>query len=451
MNRLKVSLTFKIALWYAIALILLTSVCIGTVLSYGKNYAANAVKTEIMDKVSDTMEDIAEEGENFEYIGRQKYYDEGVYISVYDEEGELIEGMIPGELAEAPAFRPEEITSVEDDEGQRWYVYDRDFKIGDRHVYIRGVAKSLYESVGEAFTKNLFLLVLPIMLVLAIVGGVLITMRLLRPVRRMIGTVEDIRSSGDYSKRVDIGAGKDELHQLADNFNKLFDNVEDSIQKEKQLNSDMSHELKTPLAVIISQSDYAMKKPEYSREALEKVNAEARWMAEMVSSLLTLARSDAGTLVLENQRIDLSSICEMIADQQGFIAAERGINFNSDIEEGIYIYGDEVMLIRAVVNLTDNAMKYGAAENGEIDLGLRTVGDKIVISVRDSGPGVREEERDRIWDRFYRGDTSRSDDDSSGLGLAIVKAIAEAHGGCACAEGSTFCIYLPNMCEKKGK
>lgn len=444
------SITFKIALWYAIALIVLTSVCIGLVLNYGKNYAANMVKAEIMDKVSDTMEDIAEEGENFEYIGRQKYYDEGVYVSVYDESGDLIEGTIPSELMDLPEFSPEKITSVEDDSGQRWYVYDRDFKIGDRHVYIRGVAKSLYESTGEAFTKNLFLLILPILLALAIIGGILITVRLLRPIRKMIGTVGDIRRSGDYSKRVDIGVGKDELHQLADNFNKLFDDVEDSIRKEKQLNSDMSHELKTPLAVIISQSDYALKEPEYSKEALEKVNDEARRMAGMVSSLLTLARSDAGTLVLENQKVDLSGICEMIADQQGFIAAERGIRFNSNIEEDIYIYGDEVMLIRAIVNLTDNAMKYGAAENGEIDLGLRAGDNEIVISVRDSGSGIKEEDRDRIWDRFYRGDVSRSDDDSSGLGLAIVKAIAEAHGGRACVEGSTFYIYLP-VTDKNGE
>lgn len=436
------SVTVKIALWYAAALVLITGLFVAVIVNFEHMHASNAVNTQIMDEVEDAMGKIAKEGKDFTLSRETDYYDDGVYISVYDNNGVLVEGKIPHEISSLPEFHEEKTTEMKGSDGEIWYVYDRTFEIEGTSFQIRGAAKAFYEN-SAAFTRKIGLMILPLLVAVAIAGGALITRKIVRPVRRMMETVEEIRESKDYSKRVEVEGKHDEMHELASSFNSLFDDVEESFEKEKKLNSDLAHELKTPLAVLISQSDYAIENPDYSEKALATINSESRRMAEMVSSMLTLARSDAGTLVLENNRVDLSELCEIIAEQQSIIASEKGINFCQSIEEGITVQGDEVMLMRAILNYTDNAMKYGAAENGTVALKLERSGDEIIISVTDSGKGISKEEEDKIWDRFYRGDQSRCDSDSAGLGLSMVKAIAEAHGGKADVSGSTFRIILP--------
>ena len=240
----------------------------------------------------------------------------------------------------------------------------------------------------------------------------------------------------------------------------MFDRLEKSFNDEKQFTSDASHELRTPLAVIISQSDYALEDAGYREKALRVINGEARRMSGLVDRLLTFARSDSGRLTMENEDIDLSALCEDIAEQQSYLAEERGVTVEADVQPGIHVTGDETMLIRIILNLTDNAMKYGVAEDGTgtVRLSLNREqcdgAEMACCSVEDSGPGISQEDMEHIWERFFRADRSRSSE-GYGLGLSMVDALVKAHGGHVRAqsvpgEGSCFSFLLPLRSEDAG-
>ena len=198
-------------------------------------------------------------------------------------------------------------------------------------------------------------------------------------------------------------------------------NLQRAFEKEKRFTSDVSHELRTHLSVIISQSDYALEDEEYRKKSLEVINREAKRMAGRVNRLLTLARSDAGRLRPEREKVDMSDMCETVAWQQEGIAAEKGIAIETQIEEGVFVYGDETMLIRVILNLMDNAIKYGK-KNGHVKLKLRIDNGQVCCEVEDDGIGIGPEDMPRIWERFYRVEGSRSEE-GSGLGLAMVEAM----------------------------
>ena len=342
---------------------------------------------------------------------------------------------------------------MNDEQGQTWYVYDSSFEMGSQAVWVRGIVKDFAEQSTFYFMLKLVLVACPALVIIAAAGGYIISRRAFRPVRNIISTVEEISRDGDLTRRIALqdgilqdAAAKDEIHKLAKNFNSMFDRIEESFEKEKQFTSDVSHELRTPLSVIISQSDYARTDEEYREKALEVINREAKRMAGLVNRLLTLSRSDSGRLVLENDEIDFSEMCEMVAMQQEPAASRKNIELTADIEPGIKVTGDDAMLIRIILNLTDNAIKY-SRQNGHVRLSLKTAGDFACCSVEDDGIGIPEKDLERIWERFYRVDSSRSEE-GSGLGLAMVEALVKAHGGytdvrSSLGEGSRFDVYIP--------
>ena len=293
----------------------------------------------------------------------------------------------------------------------------------------------------------------PLLMLIAALGGYIMSKRSFRPVREMTATAEEISRDADLSRRIELDDGHDEIYQLGRTFNSMFDRLEKSFNDEKQFTSDASHELRTPLAVIISQSDYALEDESYREKALQVINREARRMSGLVDRLLTFARSDSGRLTMENEDIDLSALCEDIAEQQSYLAEERGVTVEADVQPGIHVTGDETMLIRIILNLTDNAMKYGVAEDGtgtvRLSLNREQCDDAEMAccSVEDSGPGISQEDMEHIWERFFRADRSRSSE-GYGLGLSMVRWIAQCHGGRAEAEsvpgeGSIFTVVLP--------
>jgi len=374
-----------------------------------------------------------------------------VYISIYDGEGELIEGKIPAELSQImPEMDDKEIMKISDGSGVAWYIYDSLFEVDDRFVWVRGAVKDFAEQSAFTFIMRLALIAFPGLVLVAALGGYIITRRAFRPVRDILETVEDITGDGDLSRRVRIeeehARSNDEIYKLAGTFNEMFDKLEKTFDQEKQFTSDVSHELRTPLAVIISQSDYAMEDEEYREKALEKINKEARRMSTLVNRLLTLSRSDSGRLVLEKDRVDLSEVCEMVAEQQAIVAGEKDISIETDIAEGVTVTGDEAMIMRILLNLMDNAVKYGR-KNGKVTLSIAEENGYAVCSVEDDGIGISEGDLEKIWERFYRVEASRSEE-GAGLGLAMVAALTKAHGGdvdvtSKPGEGSKFKVSFP--------
>ena len=447
------SITTKITIWYTIFLVIITLGFLSVMAYVGNVRASEIARSKLMDHVADASEEIESFGENFIIDKDLDFYEDGVYLSIYTENGDLLEGRRPVELPELPALKDKAVVKMNDEQGQTWYVYDSSFEMGNQAVWVRGIVKDFAEQSTYSFMLKLVIIACPALVVIAALGGYIITRRAFRPVRNIIGTVEEISRDGDLTKRIDMQDGglpdtaaKDEIYKLAKNFDSMFDRIEKTFEKEKQFTSDVSHELRTPLSVIISQSDYARTDEEYREKALEVINREAKRMAGLVNRLLTLSRSDSGRLVLESDEIDFSDMCEMVAMQQEQAASQKNIELTADIEQGIKVTGDDAMLIRIILNLTDNAIKY-SRQNGHIRLSLRTAGDFACCSVEDDGIGIPEEDLERIWERFYRVDSSRAEE-GSGLGLAMVEALVKAHGGytdvrSSLGEGSRFDVYIP--------
>lgn len=445
------SITKKITIWYTVFMLFITMCFLGVLVYTGNVRASESAKSLLMDAVADASEEIERFGGDFVVDDKLKFYEDGVYISIYDGSGELVEGRRPGELAQLlPDLDDKNISKLVDDSGQVWYVYDSLFEVDNQFVWVRGIEKDFAEQGTFAFVNRLLAIALPGLVLVAALGGYIITRRAFRPVRDILGTVEEIKNDGDLSRRIPIEEGhaetNDEIYKLAGTFNEMFDKLEKAFEQEKQFTSDVSHELRTPLAVIISQSDYAKEDEEYRVKALETINKEARRMSNLVNRLLTLSRSDSGRLVLENAPVDLSETCRMVAEQQTIAAEDKNISIETDIAEDITVTGDEAMIIRILLNLMDNAVKYGK-EGGKITLSLAEEGDHAVCVVEDDGIGISEESLEKIWERFYRVDASRSEE-GAGLGLAMVAALTKAHGGTVDVEskpgeGSKFTVSFP--------
>lgn len=445
----KLSITARITIWYTVFMIIITVAFIG-VTTYTGNVRASAVaKGKLMDHVTDASEEIVSYGENFIIDKDLMYYEDGVYLSIYTDDGDLIEGRRPIELDELPPLEDKKMYSAKDAAGEIWYIYDSHFDLEGRSVWVRGIVKDFAEQSMFSFALRIAMFALPALVIIAALGGFIITRRALKPVRKIVETAEEIGKDGNLSRRIDFkgnSTSKDEIFSLITTFNKMFDKLQAAFDKEKQFTSDVSHELRTPLAVIISQSDYAKTDPEYMEKALDVINREAKRMSGLVNKLLTLSRSDAGRLKLENVPVEFSDMCELVAMQQEPLAEARGQKLTADVEPGIMVTGDDAMLIRVLLNLTENAMKYGK-EGGNIKITLTSDGEFAKCSVTDDGIGIAEEHLKKIWERFYRVDSSRTEE-GSGLGLSMVEALVKAHGGyvdveSVLGEGSVFSVYLP--------
>lgn len=445
------SITKKITIWYTVFLLVITGGVMAVLVHSGNLRASEAAQEVLMEAVADASEEVERFGEDFVVDDKLKFFDEGVYISIYEGTGELIEGQRPIELEKyLPEFDDKEVRRLSDGFGEAWYVYDSLFEVDNHFIWVRGIVKDFADRTAYSFVFRLAAIGFPGMVVVAALGGYIITRRGFRPVRDVVETVEEITADGDLSRRVRIDEGhvetNDEIYKLARTFNEMFDKLEGAFKQEKQFTSDVSHELRTPLAVIISQSDYAMEDEEYRTKALETINREAKRMSNLVGRLLTLSRSDSGRLTIEKEPVDLAATCRMVAEQQAAVAETKNITVEADIKEDIFVTGDETMIIRILLNLMDNAVKYGK-EGGKVKLSLVNEGEYAVCTVEDDGIGISEENLEKIWERFYRVDASRSEE-GAGLGLAMVDALVKAHGGkvdvnSVLGEGSCFKVNIP--------
>ena len=264
----------------------------------------------------------------------------------------------------------------------------------------------------------------------------------MRPVKRITDTVKEIRSSHDLSKRVKLGKGNDEIYRLAHTFDELLSDVDSAFKREKQFTSDVAHELRTPITTVKIAIDDILKRDDLDKELKEElmiIQKKNDMMAKMVSELLALSRADQGRLEIKKEKIDLSDLTFMILDSFKEMIKDDDIDLLADIDPEIYIEADEVLIMRLYNNVLENARKF---TKSKISVALKSSDDKVSISVSDDGIGIKDEDKEKIFDRFYQADTSRNKE-GSGLGLSMVKWIAEVHDmsidvRSTLGEGTTF-------------
>jgi len=231
-------------------------------------------------------------------------------------------------------------------------------------------------------------------------------------------------------------------------LNSTFARLETAFAQQRQFTADAAHELRTPVSVVLTQTQTALQRernaPEY-RETVEACQRSAQRMRRLIESLLELARLDAGQEQMKRLKFDLSQTARDCVELVRPLATARGVTIHGDLPpvEG---HGDAERLAQVITNLLTNAIQYNRA-NGEVRIGLKSQGGMVLLAVSDTGPGIPGEDLPHIFKRFYRADPSRSSG-QTGLGLAISKAIVEAHGGTIEVSsrpgaGTTFTIRLP--------
>ena len=296
---------------------------------------------------------------------------------------------------------------------------------------------------------RLTLMILPLILIVTFLGALWISSITFRPIEKIVDTANSINDADDLSGRIALKRGPKEMKQLAGAFDRMFERLEKLFDAERQFTSDASHELRTPTAVILAECDHAKRKDrtvkEY-RESIGHIEEQGHRMSDLIEELLGITRLQQGTEKYPLSRGDLSEFVSVTAE--GFVPQDdRGISLETDIESGISCSFNASLISRAVYNLLQNAYKYGK-EGGYVRLSLKRGDGMAVLETEDNGIGISAEDQEKIWQRFWQADTSRSEGGSSGLGLAMVKEIASLHGGdvsvkSAPGEGSTFTLRIP--------
>jgi heavy metal sensor kinase len=315
-----------------------------------------------------------------------------------------------------------------------------------------GVAGSNAEQhVEDQLDEILVVLVLglPIAVAVAGVGGYALARRALAPIDQL--ATEARRITADrLHERLSVPNQHDEIGRLAAVVNDTFARLESSFDQLKRFTADASHELRTPLSVIRGIGELTVaetRTPAEYTDAIGSMLEEVDRLSRMVDTLLRLSRADASTVSLSPELIDLGDLAREVSASLSILADERQQRLRVSVHEAVRVSADRLVLRDAVANLIDNAIKYSPV-GSSIDVDVEREGESAVLAVSDQGPGIPDEHRRRIFDRFYRIDEARSRElGGSGLGLAIAKWAVEISGGRisvgGSAAGSIFKIALP--------
>jgi two-component system, OmpR family, heavy metal sensor histidine kinase CusS len=289
----------------------------------------------------------------------------------------------------------------------------------------------------ESFEHQMSLLTMvlvasgPIALGLALVGGYTLARRALSPVDRMVEVANRITAS-DLQQRVEIVNAGDELGRLAQTINSLIDRLQKAIEEMRRFTADAAHELRTPLAVLGSGIEVALRSPrsadEY-RQALQAAAGESNRLARLADQLLFLSRQEAGMTQIEREDVRLDALLRDVAEQFEVPAKEAGVVLVVEPLEAFTVRGDDIRLSRVFFNALENAIKY-TPPGGRVTVRARTAGARVRIEVEDTGIGIASEHLSHLFKRFYRAEP-RPDRDrkGAGLGLAIAQSAVMAHGG----------------------
>ena len=453
MKKLK-SIKARITLWYTLVIIVVLSIALGGAFLASEQYSMSEIKEELIDEVGDLEEDISNYPDYFPHNSDlMSYYDDGVMLGIYDSDGILINGVVPDDFPIDHPFLKTEIQEVSN-KIDKWYVYDKVYVQEDGNIYwIRGIhSYSAIAHLVETLTKWILILFPVLILFTAIVGYLMIS-RSLRPVQEMTNKVNEITRSSDLSLRLPKTEDKDELSYLTETFNSMLNSIEEQFIREKQFSSDAAHELRTPISVIVSHCEYLLQDLELTpdvKEEIEIINEKSHYMANLIDALLLISRTEKKNYKINLDEIDLSVLAESIVDDMQFEADQKHIQIKltDQLEDSLFI-GDMTLMIRVFTNLISNSIKYGK-NYGNIFVNMRNENGLTILSFEDDGIGIPKDCLEKIWDRFYQVESSRSDSKGFGLGLFMVRRIVQLHKGTievssTFSEGTRFVITLPKL------
>ncbi|HEY7288312.1 MAG TPA: ATP-binding protein [Vicinamibacterales bacterium] len=297
-------------------------------------------------------------------------------------------------------------------------------------------------------------LITVLIVAVALTGGWLATRSALSPIRRLTQAVRQIIRTGRTDARVPIAperaaGSQDAIDELTVLFNAMLDKIEGLVTAMRGALDNVSHDLRTPLTRLRGTAELALaSEPDLDRyrEALADCVEESDRVLVMLNTLMDISEAESGAMFLRRESVSLDEVAARAVDLYKDVADSKTVDVQLETEAGTLVFGDRTRLEQVAANLIDNAVKYTPA-GGRVNVKVLRADGRALLEVSDTGVGIPADELPRIWDRLFRGDTSRAER-GLGLGLSLVKAIVEAHGGTAEVRsapgaGATFTISLP--------
>jgi len=287
---------------------------------------------------------------------------------------------------------------------------------------------------------------------MATAGGYWTSRRALSPVDAISLAAQQINPR-NLSSRITVPDTGDELQRLSETLNAMLGRVDAAMQKVTQFTADASHELRTPITIMRTRAELALRRlrteSEY-RETIAQLHAELVRTSQLVDNLMLLARADAGADLIQLEELDLLDLIRRVVSRAAPLAEERGVSLRANLPQSnaVWIEGDSQLLGRLFLQLIDNAVKY-TPPPGYVSIEVVDLEKTTRVAVVDTGIGITETDLPHIFDRFYRADKTRSrESGGAGIGLSIGRWIAEAHLGSLNVEsrsgiGSKFFVILP--------
>ncbi|HTC48293.1 MAG TPA: ATP-binding protein [Candidatus Aquilonibacter sp.] len=379
----------------------------------------------------------------------------GDFLQIYDQDGNWI---FRAPALEKNQFAPPSLAATKHRTFQNLQLANQPFRFITQKIEVNGRFYTVQTGVPAdqiVATLSLFrrylLMLAPVLLLAAAGGGYWLSHKALAPVDAITRTARNI-GGNNLSDRLEKLTTGDELQRLSDTLNEMLARLESAFLRVTQFTADASHELRTPISLIRTEAEIALRKSrgdaEY-REALRHILLEAERTSTLVEELLSLARADSGRESLHLTLIDLRPVIAEIANEWCSLIEARNLKFSQQFaDRELPVLADRSAVQRLLAILLDNAVKY-TPPPGAIEMELDTQEDMAVITVRDSGIGIAESEQSKIFERFYRVDKARSRElGGAGIGLAIAEWIVQQHRGSITVQsrlgkGASFSVAFP--------
>jgi two-component system OmpR family sensor kinase len=391
-------------------------------------------------------------------------FSQTIVIQLWDKEGRLLNSSDNIRLFLAP-IDPQRLNVTQTTFNDVW-IKTAHLRVMSAPLLLNGQSIGVLQ-VGTSLapidtTKDTLISVLLITLLgaigIAVVLGGLVISRAMQPLVIAKDTAVQISNADDLSRRIpykDLGVETDEIGELIKAFNQTLERLEKLFTAQRRFMADVSHELRTPLTVINGNVGLMRRMRQVDEESLASIEEEVDRLTRLVGDLLLLAQAESGKIPLDIKPVELDALLLEVYQQLRILAGDRVVVNLADIDQ-VTVLGDRDRLKQVIINLGANAINY-TQTGGLVKLGLSKTTGQAQLLVTDNGPGIAPEDLPHVFERFYRGEKSRTRQDvesSFGLGLSIAYWIIQAHGGrievsSKLGEGSSFCVWLP-IGKKKG-
>lgn len=312
----------------------------------------------------------------------------------------------------------------------------------------KGGGETPDDSLGELLEAYGF--ALPVVVIVVAAGSWWIGRRALRPIVAITDAAAAI-TAARLDSRLAEPAARDEVGQHVLVLNAMFDRLQRSFELATRFTADASHELRTPLSIVRGEIEEELRRGDFTPDQqrfLAGILEQVGRLQQIASNLLLLSRFDNGHVPLPMLPVDFTQLVREAAEDAELLAASAGIKVSSEVESGIRVGGDALLLKRVLLNLVDNAVRYNRPE-GRVALRLRRESGSTIFTLANTGPGIRAESQAELFKRFYRAEGDRNrETGGSGLGLSLCREIVVAHGGAialeeSAADRTTFGLRLP--------